>query len=192
MEDNNTRHFCESYNLKSLIKVPACYKNSENPSCIDFILTSKYRNFQNSCVTETSLSHFHKMTVTALRTQFRKLKPMELFHRDYTKFSNETFINSFQIKLDTQSISPNDFWNGVLNFCKICTETLKKNAPRKRKTIRGNQSPFINKEISKAIMKKTESGTNFWNIKQMKVGKHLLSNVIIVILTDIMDISGKL
>ena len=34
--------------------------------------------------------------------------------------------------------------------------TLNKHAPRKRKTIRENQSPFINKETSKAIMKRTE------------------------------------
>ena len=36
-----------------------------------------------------------------------------------------------------------------------------KHAPRKRKTIRGNQSPFINKEISKAIMRRTELHNKF-------------------------------
>ena len=50
IEDNNMKHFCESYKLKSLIKVPTCYKNPENPSCIDLILTNKPRNFQNLCV----------------------------------------------------------------------------------------------------------------------------------------------
>ena len=59
--------------------------------------------------------------------------------------------------MDTQPISPDEI--GFLNFCKICTEILNKHAPRKRKTIKGNQSPFINKEISKAIMKRTE----LWN-----------------------------
>ena len=76
------------------------HKNPENSSCIDLILTSKPRNFQNSCVTETSLLDFHKMTVTALRMQFRKLKPRVLFYRDYKKFSNEPFINSFKIELN--------------------------------------------------------------------------------------------
>ena len=60
MENNNMRHFCESYNLKSLIKVPTCSKNPESPSCIDLILTNKPRNFQNSCDIETSLLDFHK------------------------------------------------------------------------------------------------------------------------------------
>ena len=130
------RHFCESYNLKSLIKVPIYYKNPENPSCIDLILKNKPRNFQNSCVIETSLSDFHKMTVTALRMQCRKLKPRALSYRDYMKFPNETFINSIKVKLDSQSISLDE--NGFLNFCKICTETLNKHAPSKRKTIKGN------------------------------------------------------
>ena len=59
MEDNNMRHFCENYNLKSLIKVLTCYKNPESPGSIDLILTNKPRNFQKSCVIETSLSDFH-------------------------------------------------------------------------------------------------------------------------------------
>ena len=134
MQDNNIKHLCESYNLKSLTKVPTCYKNPEIQSCIDLILTNKPRNFQNSCVIEISLSDFHNMTVTALRMQFRKLKPRVLFYRDYTKFSNETYINSLKVKLYTQFISPDQ--NGFLNVCNICTETLNKHAPCKRKAIR--------------------------------------------------------
>ena len=99
------------------------------------------------------------MTVTALRMQFRKLEPRVLLFRDYTKFSNETFINSLKAKLNIQSISTDE--NGFLYFCKICTETLNNHAPRKWKTIRENQSPFINKEISRAIMKRTELRNKF-------------------------------
>ena len=89
--------FCQSYNLKSLIKVPTCYKNPDSPSSIYHILTNKLRNFQNSYVIETSLSDVLKMTVTALRMQFRKLKLRLLFYRDYMKFSNETFINTLTL-----------------------------------------------------------------------------------------------
>ena len=106
------------------------------------------------------------MTVTALRMQFRKLEPRVLLFRDYTKFSNETFINSLKAKLNIQSISTDE--NGFLNFCKICTETLNNHAPRKQKAIRGNQSPFINKEISKAIMKRTELRNKFLKHKTDK------------------------
>ena len=103
------------------------------------------------------------MTVTALRMKFRKLKLRVLFYRDYTKFSNVTFINSLKVELDTQSISLDE--NGFLNFCKTCTDTLNKHAPRKQKTIRGNQSLIINKKISKAIMKRTELRNKFLKYK---------------------------
>ena len=103
------------------------------------------------------------MTVTTLRMKFRKLKLRVLFYRDYTKFSIVNFINSLKVELDTQSISLDE--NGFLNLWKTCTDTLNKHAPRKQKTIRGNQSLFINKEISKAIMKRTELRNKFLKYK---------------------------
>ena len=54
-------------------------------------LTNKPRNSQNSCVIETSLSDFHKMIVTALRMQFRKLKPRGYYFIEITR--------NFQMKL---------------------------------------------------------------------------------------------
>ena len=62
MEDNNMKNVCEKCNLKRLIKGLTCYKNPDKLRCIDLILTGKPKNLQNSCVTETSLSDFHKMT----------------------------------------------------------------------------------------------------------------------------------
>ena len=44
---------CESYGLKNLIKVPTCYKNPQNPSCIDLILTNSPLSFQSSVVIKT-------------------------------------------------------------------------------------------------------------------------------------------
>ena len=85
--------------------------------------------------------------------QFFKLKLRVLFYRNYTKFSNETFINSLNVKLGTKSISPDG--NEFLIFCKLCTEILNKYEPRKRKTIIENQSSFMNKEVWKATMKLT-------------------------------------
>ena len=56
---------CNTYNLRSLITKPTCYKNPENPTCIDLILTNHPYSFQNSCVFEIGQSDFHKMTVSS-------------------------------------------------------------------------------------------------------------------------------
>ena len=39
--------FCDSYEFKNLIKDVTCYKNPENPSSIDLILTNNPNSFQN-------------------------------------------------------------------------------------------------------------------------------------------------
>ena len=85
------------------------------------------------------------MKFTYLTMQFFKLKLRILFYRNYTKFSNETFINSINVKLSTKSISPDE--NEFLIFGKLCTEILNKYEPRKRKTTIENQSSFINKKV---------------------------------------------
>ena len=56
--------FCDTYDLRSLITEPTCYKNPENPTCIDLILANDPFSFQNSCVLGTGLSDFQKITVT--------------------------------------------------------------------------------------------------------------------------------
>ena len=63
--------FCESFNLSSLIRESTCYKNPENPSCIDLFLTNSPNSFQNSGVVETGLSDFHRMIVTVMKTSFQ-------------------------------------------------------------------------------------------------------------------------
>ena len=76
VEANNSAMsvFSDTYNLKSLIKKSACSKNPNKPSCIDLMLTNKPRNFKHSCVIETGLSDFHRMTVTVLKATFEKLQ----------------------------------------------------------------------------------------------------------------------
>ena len=74
VEDTSVKNFCGSYNFTSMINKPTCYKNLDIPSCIDLILTDCLRSFQNSFVTETGLSDFHKMVVKVMKTTYRKLE----------------------------------------------------------------------------------------------------------------------
>ena len=75
VENRDKEEFFKSNNLKSLIRVPTCYKNPNSPSCIDLILINSQRNIRSSCAAETGLSDFHKMTVMVMKASFRKPKP---------------------------------------------------------------------------------------------------------------------
>ena len=74
LEDTSIKNFCSSYNLTSMNNKPTCFKNPDNPSCIDLILTNCSRSFQNSGVIETGLSDFRKLVVTVMKTTFKKIQ----------------------------------------------------------------------------------------------------------------------
>ena len=50
---------CNQYRSKSLNKDPTCYKNIDNPSCIDLLLTNSAKRFESTSTIETGLSNFH-------------------------------------------------------------------------------------------------------------------------------------
>ena len=72
MSDHHLEEFCANYCLKNLITQPTCYKNLNNPSSIDVMITNHNTCFQHSTTLETGLSDFHKMTITMMKFYFPK------------------------------------------------------------------------------------------------------------------------
>ena len=81
--------FCETYNLKSLIRQPKIFKNIDNPSCIDLILTYHRKCFQVSGTFETELSDFYELILTV--SYLQKQKPRIIKYRNYINFNNHDF-----------------------------------------------------------------------------------------------------
>ena len=90
-DDSAISVFSDTYDLKSLITEPTCYKNPNKPSWIDLILTNRPINFQHSCVIETGLPDVQKMTVTAMKTFFEKLQLRVVYYKDYKHLENDKF-----------------------------------------------------------------------------------------------------
>lgn len=146
--EDNMENFCSLYNLKNLIKEPTCFKNVNNPSCIDLILTNRSHSFQDTRVVETGLSDFHKLTATVLKTRFKKQPPKIISYRSYKDFSHVNFRN------DILNSLPHNYIDGISNngFTNIVMNVLNTHAPLKSKHLRANESPFMTKELRKAIM----------------------------------------
>ena len=123
------------------------------------MLTNFPRIFQSTFVIETGLSDFHLMAVTVLRKTFKKVRPRIINYRSFKHFSNEAFRFSFKNNLSNEVYVNND--NGLERFCKTATDTLNKIAPIKKKYARGNQMPFMTKELSKEIMLRSRLRNKF-------------------------------
>ena len=125
INDNSMNDFCESYNLRSLIRESTCYKNPENPSCIDLFLTNSPNSFQNSGVVETGLSDFHRMIVTVMKTSFQRLLPKIRHYRNYSNYDNNIFrvslINELS-KLNIEAIELNKFIIVCIDIKQSCSK----------------------------------------------------------------------
>ena len=158
-ETTYIKSFCDNFDLTNFIKEPTCFKNPENPSCIDLIFTNRPRGFQNSCAIETGLSDFHKMTLTVMKKSFQKYKPRIIKFRDYRDFQNNAVREDLLSELLNFNIEISD--EGFTKFFETCNKHLNYHAPCKQKYVRGNHLPFMNKILSKEIMQKHALGINF-------------------------------
>ena len=96
MEDSPMKTFGEIYKLRNLIKGPTCFKNPENPTCIDLILKNKRLSFKNTYLIETWLSNFQKIIVAVIKMYFPKMKPQLLKLLKYKDFHDETLLDSLR------------------------------------------------------------------------------------------------
>ena len=148
--------FCNVYNLSNLVKEPTCFKNPDNPSCIDLFLTNCPKCFQSTMTIETGISGFHKMVITVLKTFYKKQKPKIIHYRNYKTFN----ANLFKEELNIESIIDNNDAE-LVEFTNTVLSILDKHAPIKRKYIRANNSSFMTKELRAAIMQRSKLRQKF-------------------------------
>ena len=100
-EDNSMKIFCKIYSIikTSLQEQTTCYKNLDNLTSNDFILTNIPCSFQNTWILETRLSFFHLMTLTFMRQKIKKFQPRVIHCKSYKNFSNECFTKCLLEKL---------------------------------------------------------------------------------------------
>ena len=66
--------FCDTYNLRRLVKKSTHYKIPGIPSCIDLILKNRHCSFHYSYVFEMGLLDFRRMMITVIKMFFQKLQ----------------------------------------------------------------------------------------------------------------------
>ena len=159
--ETNMSSFCEIYHLTNIIKQPTCFKNPSNPSCIDLFLTNNANCFQRSLVLETGLSDFHKLIVTVMKSHIPKQQPKIIKYRNYKGFNETKFRSELTNILDLNIHESRN----IEFFKNIFLKVLNKHAPIKTKYLRTNHSPFVTKELSKAIMLRSKLENQYLKCK---------------------------
>ena len=116
--------FCDTFNLESvMLQDPTYYKSPEISSSIDLILTNNPLSFQNSCVFETGISGFHRVTVTVMKTFFHKLQLRIINYRSCKHFENHKFREGLLSKSCNTNIKSSIYkFSGLIDVCKQASD----------------------------------------------------------------------
>ena len=88
------------------------------------------------------------MILTILKSTFPKVRPKQIFYRKFKNFDLNNFKNEIRSKM--QLIDKYETFEE--EFLKV----LNKHALLKKKFIRANHAPYMNKNVRKAIMKRCQ------------------------------------
>ena len=124
---------------------------------VDHILTNHARCFLHSGIYEAGLSDFHKLTVTVLKMFYAKQQPRTIKYRDYKNFNKITFRMDLLKEFLLSNLQKGDFDK----FKFIVNNLLESHAPMKEKYITSNQAPFLNKNVRKTTMVRTQLPNKF-------------------------------
>ena len=112
------------------------------------------------------------MVVAVMKTSYRKSQPKLIHCRSYKNFSNDIFRDSFT-KIFPQNLG-NSCDQDVDYFLISCNKILDQHASPKSKYVRGNHLPFMNKNLSKALMLRTKLRNIFLkNRNEENKGKYI-------------------
>ena len=140
--------FCDTFNLTNLLKSETCFMNNHK-SAIDLILTNKPRSFQITNVTETGVSDCHKLITTFMKSYIFRLKPKNVHYRSYKNFNEEKFLSD--VKEANFSFKTSNSDENYLDLTKVFSNIVNIHVPLKKEILRGNDAPFMNKELRKTI-----------------------------------------
>ena len=115
---------------------------------------------------ETGISDRHKLISTVTKSGSFKGRLREKIYRSYRPFKIETFKKMSSDKLSRLES------NSYSEFEKTFLAVLNKQAPLKAKFLRHKNNPFMNKELWKAIMKRSQL-KNRYNKNQNYENWHL-------------------
>ena len=110
------------------------------------------------------------MVMTVLKVYFKKKGPSIIQYGKYKNFSNDKFRNELneRIRSKIESSRLDIFVSAVL-------KVLSKNPPIKKRYIRANEAPFMNKVLKKAVMKSSQLRNVFrkknWKVKLYIINK---------------------
>ena len=139
------------FGMKNLIKGPTCFKSISNPTLVDVIITDSWKRISKCENISNGISDFHNIVCAATRMYAPETKLRKITYRSYKNFSDKDFTN----ELNAAPFHVANIFDNVDDMLwyhnTLLTDIINAHAPLKQKAIKGNQIPYMNSELRKAI-----------------------------------------
>ena len=135
--------------FKQIIDKPTrVSKNTK--SLIDIIASNNSSKIADSIVVANSISD-HDIIGIIRKMHIKKPTPRTIFIRDYSKFDTENYKNDLRNTQWENMFLTQDI-NGAWNIFKtLLSYVIKKHAPLREKKVKGNDCPWLNKQIKEKM-----------------------------------------
>ena len=140
--DPSLKAFLNSSNLYNLIKSNTYFKGKG--SCIDLFLTNRKYSFTFSGSYKASISDYHHMIYTMLKSCLNNTEPKLSDYRNFKHFLQEAFKEEL-------SEAFCDCGNSYDDFEHFSTSKLNRHAPKNKKWIRGNNKAMLIKSYVRPL-----------------------------------------
>ena len=136
-----TEHYIASFlykhELSNLVKERPCFKNMQDPSCIELLLTNNSDAFQKTMTAWFGPLGCQKLVLTVLKMSIPRANPRQITYRDYKQFDSLKFNNELKNVLTNENI------DNSTKFDEKFLEVFNKHATLKRKLLRVNHASYV-------------------------------------------------
>ncbi len=139
------------FDLQNLVKGPTCFKNPENPTSVDVILTTCPRRVASSQNTNIGVSDHHNIVMGSTKMYASRCVKRHITYRSYRHFEEDKFLDDlicapFQVSQVFDDINDQLWFHN-----KLFDNVINEHAPLKSRIVKSRQLPYMNGELRRAI-----------------------------------------
>ena len=127
------------------------------------ILYSQKYGLQKTGTWDTGLSDFHHLIYTQLKSRYPGLPPRKINYRCYNHTVENNFLTDLSLQITSSKI------NEIEPFEDKFVTVLDRHAPRKTRMVRGNEKPYVNRTLWKAIRERSRLRNIYFRTKRDKL-----------------------
>ena len=143
--------FLETFGMKNMVKGATCFKSVNNPTSVDVILTDSWSRISECINVSNGISDYHNIVCAATKIHAPQIQPRQIIYRTYKNFCDQDFINDLEAAPFHVSNIFDETDDMYWFHNTLLTNIVNEHAPLKKKVVKGNQLPFMNSELRKAI-----------------------------------------